>query len=69
MLIFKCDICGQHEDLKASTFKLPTRDDICKDCLEHLDKCGDLLNTKGFKKELKALHAKFFPKGKPTKDS
>lgn len=61
-LIFRCDICQDIADYNAMKFKLAQgREDICAECLKHLDMCADLMKKPGFKDQLRDLHLQFFP--------
>jgi hypothetical protein len=66
-LIFRCDICKEIADHNAMRFKIAEgRQDICKECLTHLDMCADLMKKPGFKDQLKDLHLKFFPENQDS---
>lgn len=60
MILFKCDICGEVEDLKSNTQKIGERQDVCRTCLDLLSKAADLFKLEGFKEQLLETHQKFF---------
>jgi hypothetical protein len=62
MIVFRCDICKEVADTDAMRLQMSEgRNDICKECLKHLDMCADLMKKPGFKDQLQDLHSKFFP--------